>query len=228
MIHTAKIATKVLTPSVVSAVRPRFKRFVAYKGLYYVFQNTKGNTYPIELYIALCQELNEFDIVFVRDITKEKWLLIFNKTARPTVSIPNDLLSIHLSRYKETVSSRIIIVNDVIDVEDVDFIAIEKDPKLQFPNQRSEEFFRYFAMIVGVGILYAGIVQLQNYAQNKVVDLQMQKTALAGEVADLMVANKKYNIPLPSCDKQDSFIESVKHNSTTQMPYIINGGGKWH
>jgi len=230
--YTAKIVgTKILTPTSVSGTKGLFGRSktMLYKGLHYSFNTGITNGYSLELFVMLCPELEQYGMVFVRDTQNEVWLGVFVGVQRPTVIIYNENFYTHLRRYAVILTKPIAIINAVVDAEDVevDFVAIEKEPKLIDPDQNSRALARYGTMSMVVFGVISALYFTQASIEEKIAESELKRPSLIAKTAEIMLSNRQSEIFLSSDEKQDKIMKEIGGDMTSRMPTIHNEALLW-
>lgn len=194
-------------------------------GLYYSFGDiSKG--YPLELYMTLLPEIRGYSMAFVRDIDKEVWLGVFIGSPRRTVVLSNDSFTDHLRRYSHTVGGRIAIVNDIVEDEiEVDFVAVEKEPKLIDPKERLRLFVKAGTSALVAGSVLFGLAYAKKRIESKIADIQ--SSSIVAETSKPTENSAALKKPLPLDTIQEEVIYQLKHSKDEKMPIITGGVLTW-
>lgn len=219
-----------MSGAVSATKRNRFEKVVNFKGVYYSFSLGVSGAYPVELYMALCHELECYSMVFLQDISKEIWLGVFVGQPRKSVVIPNNNLIAQIRRYKEIMPGDVIILNGIVDIGEknsIGSIAIEKDPKLQDPDQKSKAIANYAAgafvsACVVMASLYGKVL-----LEEKIADLESRRSEAMTKIANASILAKWQPSLLPSSSVQDVDINKLQDSNDSRFPLIQNGIVSW-
>lgn len=210
----ALIGNKKLIPSNVSKVPLQFSKSVNFNGYFYEFNKMLENTYPLELGLSQISAIKKYDLVFIEDSTNSLFFGVFLKNpTRKTIQIEKIYFSIQLNRYREHFNSIAIINNTEVlentinfeELDNVDFVAIEKIPDLIDPNKKNQIFkFYAFGLLLIVLTLFSANTQISFHND----DLTLVKEQLNSEIninAELLAKTRKNMLPtLPTKDVQNS------------------------
>ncbi len=219
-----------LIPTVVSKNKPKTNSIV-HKGLHYAVQGRFSQAaYPLELYVALLPELIGFDMVCVHDIAKEIWACVFIGSNKKTVFIPNENFATHIARYKQVNGLNIAVVNEIadyIDIEKVDLIVIEKEPKLVYPAQKAKAVAKIGVIALGALSIYGALIYLHGYIENKAMQEEMKRPIIMNKTADALLKIKRRPEVMPQDDKQAEQILKESKEHSVKVPVITRGSLAW-
>lgn len=223
---------RLLASSKVERTKSRNSKSVQHGGLYYSFVGKKDALYPIELYAALCPELTGYAMAFVRSNNTDMWLGIFIGEARKSVVVSSEALALHVMRYKEIMSGPIAIVNNVIntdDLENLDFISIEKEPRLIDPDEMSKFWIKSGLKLSAGLIIVVALSYTQRYFNEKTAELLLQTNNVSAQLVNTKATEPKSLSLLQDSitQAQDDQIKMLDPKKVTAIE-ISNGIAKWH
>lgn len=199
----AIIGNKKLFPSNVSITPTRFLKTINLNGAYYEFTKINEFSYPLELAFVQISSLQKYDLILIENSNKDSFYCVFLKEPmRKSILIDKQKIKQQLIRYKEIYKSIAIINNtdilneNIDDINNIDFIAIEKLPELIDPNKKKVTIRMYFyAFFIMTMIWFFVNFQINN----KVSELETFNQQLTTEINlfnDLTEKSKTQMMPL--------------------------------
>ncbi len=212
----AIIGNKKLFPSNVSITPTRFLKTINLNDAYYEFTKINEFSYPLELALVQISSLNKYDLILIENSDKDSFFCIFHKEPmRKSILIDKLKIKQQLIRYKEIYKSIAIINNidilneNINDIENIDFIAIEKLPELIDPNKKRVTIRMYFYAFFIMTMIWLFIKFQIN---NKLTELETYKQQLTTEITlfnDLTEKSKNQMMPLIPNDELKA--QQLKH-----------------
>lgn len=199
----ASIGNKKLFPSNVSSKSIRFSKSINLNGAYYEFTKINESSYPLELAFVQITSVQKYDLALIENNSKDSFFCVFLKEPdRKTILINKSKIKQQLNRYKEIYKSIAIINNfdilddDITNIKNIDFIAIEKLPELIDPNKKKLIIRMYFYAFFFMSIIGFFI---NSQINNKFSELETFKQQLSTEINlfnDLTERSKTQMMPL--------------------------------
>lgn len=168
MIPTVIIKSSKFIPARVFTKKPKNVKTVSFKGLYYEYVQQK-NLYSLEFLLAQLPYIsNVFEMVFMKDASSDNWIGVFLNSTRKSVVIDNSVFAEQLRRYYYILNGRIAVINNVIDsdIEEIEFVSIEKLPSLIDPQKQKNRFVKSFIFLI-IAIIFSATESFfsQSYMQ---------------------------------------------------------------
>lgn len=193
----AEIKNTKLLSARVFTTKPRNIKSIHYKGFFYEYVQKK-NHYSLELYLAqVSYVFNVYDMVFIQSADASKWIGVFINSTRKSIAIENDVFEEHLRRYYFITAGKLAIINGAIetDLENVEFISIEKHPQLIDPSKQVKSIAKAFAGLAAALLLLITANFMNNTRSEEFLALQKQNIDDSNKLYEIIKVNKEITPP---------------------------------
>lgn len=217
MIHVT-IANRKFTSVLPTRIKARFGKSIMQNNLYYPFQSTLKGSYPIELLFALINGFSDYSVIFIENDNKETWVGVFPETTKKSIEIPHETFVSHVARLKEVSSKPVCILNNaeiaekIDDFENLVLYSLQNIPNLPDPEKNTKIIIRASLAMLASFIVLGSFSFYKAKLENQKLETMNQKNILMGNLATVMMQNKRN--PIPSFNQEIEVFSKVPNQES--------------